>query len=119
MPYAPVLFTSAKLHVHTDEILPAVKRIAKERFDRVPTGLLNREIEESVIAHSPPSQHGKRLKILYVTQADVNPPTFVFFANDAKLVHFSYQRYLENKLRQSFGFAGTPLRLIFKTRGES
>jgi len=72
-----------------------------------------------VAAHNLPHSRGKRLKVLYATQAEVNPPTFVFFVNDPRLVHFSYQRYLENKLRQVFGFMGTPLRLVFKTRGES
>jgi len=76
-------------------------------------------VQQAVAALNPPRSGSKRLKILYATQAEVNPPTFVFFVNDAKLMHFSYQRYLENKLRQSFGFAGTPLRLVFKTRGES
>ncbi|TAK30292.1 MAG: ribosome biogenesis GTPase Der [Chloroflexota bacterium] len=119
MPWAPILFVSAKLGRHTDEILPAVKRIAKERMDRVPTGLLNRAMEEAVTAHNPPAVRGKRLKILYVTQADVNPPTFVFFVNDAQLMHFSYQRYIENRLRDAFGFFGTPIKLVFRNRGES
>ena len=70
-------------------------------------------------AHNPPSVRGKRLKVLYVTQADVNPPTFVFFVNDAKLMHFSYERYIENRLRDAFGFFGTPIKLIFRNRGET
>ena len=69
-------------------------------------------------AHSPPSVRGRQLKVFYVTQAEVNPPTFVFFVNDPKLLHFSYQRYLENKLRDSFGFSGIPLKLIFKRKGK-
>jgi GTP-binding protein len=72
-----------------------------------------------VAAHDLPRSGKKRLKLFYATQADINPPTFVFFVNDAKLMHFSYQRYLENKLRQSFGFTGTPLRLVFKNRSAS
>jgi GTP-binding protein len=71
-----------------------------------------------VAAHSPPSAAGKKLKILYVTQAETSPPTFVFFVNDASMMHFYYRRYLENRLRQSFGFQGTPLRLVFKRRDE-
>lgn len=85
---------------------------------RVPTSVLNGMVTEAVVAHAPPSVGGKRLKILYATQVGVGPPTFTFFVNDAKLVHFSYQRYLENRLRQAFGFHGTPLRLTFKNRGE-
>jgi GTP-binding protein len=72
-----------------------------------------------VAAHARPRDRARQLKILYATQAEVNPPTFVFFTNDARLVHFSYRRYLENRLRRAFGFDGTPLRLIFKTRGEA
>ena len=76
-------------------------------------------VQQAVAAHNLPRKGSKQLKILYATQAEVNPPTFVFFVNDAKLIHFSYQRYLENKLRQAFGFNGTPLRLVFKTRGKA
>ena len=76
-------------------------------------------MQQAVAAHNPPRIGNKRLKILFATQAEVNPPAFVFFVNDAKLMHFSYQRYLENKLRESFGFVGTPVRLSFKNRGES
>ncbi len=83
------------------------------------TAAVNNVVRQAAASHNPPRIGGKQLKILYATQAEVNPPTFVFFVNDARLIHFSYQRYLENKLRQSFGFAGTPLRLVFKTRGES
>jgi len=75
-------------------------------------------VQQAVATHNLPRRGSKQLKVLYATQAEVNPPTFVFFVNDAKLIHFSYRRYLENKLRQSFGFAGTPLRLVLKTRGE-
>ena len=81
--------------------------------------MVNSVVQQAVAAHTLPRIGSKQLKILYATQAEVNPPTFVFFVNDTKLLHFSYQRYLENKLRQSFGFAGTPLRLVFRTRGKS
>ena len=118
-PYAQVLYTSAKLGQGVDKIMPQVCQVYQERFKRLPTALVNSVVQRAVAAHSPPRVRSRQLKILYATQAEVNPPTFVFFANDAKLVHFSYNRYLENKLRQSFGFVGTPLRLVFKTRGES
>jgi GTP-binding protein len=118
MPYVPILFISAKYRRGIDDVLNAARDIYEERNKRVPTALLNSAVREAVDAHAPPSAAGKRLKILYATQAEINPPTFIFFANDAKLVHFSYRRYMENRLRQSFGFRGTPLRLIFKTRGE-
>ncbi len=118
MAYAPVLYISAKLGQGVDKIVPQVCQIYQERLRRLPTSAVNRVVQEAVAAHNLPRSGGKQLKVLYATQAEVNPPTFVFFVNDVKLVHFSYRRYLENKLRQSFGFVGTPLRLVFKARGE-
>ncbi len=118
MSYAPVLYISAKFGQGVDKVMPQVCQIYKERLKRLPTAVVNSVVEQVVAAHNLPRKGSKQLKILYATQAEVNPPTFVFFVNDARLIHFSYQRYLENKLRQSFGFAGTPLRLVFKTRGE-
>jgi len=119
MPYAPVLYVSAKFGQGVSEIMPQATQVYQERLKRLPTTMVNSVVQQAVAAHTLPRIGSKQLKILYVTQAEVNPPTFVFFVNDAKLLHFSYQRYLENKLRQSFGFAGTPLRLVFKTRDES
>ncbi len=119
MPYAPILYTSAKFGQGVDKIMPQVCQVYQERLKRLPTAAVSSVVQQAVAAHSPPRTGSRQLKILYATQAEVNPPTFVFFVNDAKLMHFSYQRYLENKLRQSFGFVGTPLRLVFKTRGES
>jgi len=119
MPYAPVLYTSAKFGQGVDKIMPQVCQVYQERLKRLPTAAVNSVVQQAVAAHTSPRIGSKQLKILYATQAEVNPPTFVFFVNDAKLIHFSYQRYLENKLRQSFGFVGTPLRLVFKTRSES
>ncbi|MBI2328049.1 MAG: ribosome biogenesis GTPase Der [Chloroflexi bacterium] len=119
MPYAPVMYTSAKLGQGVSEVMPQVCQVYEERLKRLSTAAVNSVVQQAVAAHGPPRSGNKQLKILYATQAEVNPPTFVFFVNDVKLMHFSYQRYLENKLRQSFGFAGTPLRLVFKTRGES
>ncbi|MFC1980075.1 ribosome biogenesis GTPase Der, partial [Chloroflexota bacterium] len=119
MPYAPVVYVSAKLGQGVKKVLPQARQIYKERLKRLPTAEVNSVVQQVVAAHILPRAGSKRLKVLYATQAEVNPPTFVFFVNDAGLIHFSYQRYLENKLRKAFGFAGTPLRLVFKTRGES
>jgi len=116
--YAPVLYTSAKTGYGVDKIMPQVSQIYQERLKRLSTATVNNVVQQAVASHTRPRIQSKQLKILYATQAEVNPPTFVFFANDASLVHFSYRRYLENKLRKAFGFDGTPLRLVFKTRGE-
>jgi GTP-binding protein len=118
MPYAPVVLVSAKEGQGVDNILPKVSQIFKERHKRVPTAEVNSTIRSAMADHSPPRSGKKRLNVLYATQAEVNPPAFVFFVNDARLMHFSYERFLENRLRQSFGFDGTPIRLLFKTRGE-
>jgi GTP-binding protein len=118
MAYAPVQYISAKSGQGVDKILPQVRQIHQERLKRLSTAVVNNVVQQAVAAHNLPRSGGKQLNILYATQAEVNPPTFIFFVNDTKLIHFSYQRYLENKLRQSFGFIGTPFRLVFKTRGE-
>ena len=119
MPYAVVQYTSAKLGQGVGRIMPQVCQVYQERQKRVPTPVVNSVVQQAVATHGPPRSGNKRLKILYATQADTNPPTFVFFVNDTKLMHFSYQRYLENRLRQSFGFVGTPIRIVLKKRGES
>ena len=118
MSYAPILYTSAKFGQGMDRVMPQACLAYQERLKRLPTSAVNNVVQQAVAAHNLPRKGRKQLKVLYATQAEVNPPTFVFFVNDAKLIHFSYQRYLENKLRQSFGFVGTPFRLVFKTRGE-
>jgi GTP-binding protein len=115
-PYAPVLFTSAKTGEGIEEILPEVLKVYQERMKRLPTSKVNDVVRLAVASHELPQKAGKHLKVLYATQADVNPPTFVFSVNEAKLVHFTYRRYLENKLRQAFTFSGTPIRLIFRSR---
>ena len=117
--YAPIVYVSAKLGQGVKKIIPEVLRVYQERLKRLATAEVNEVIQRAVKAHILPRVGSKQLKIRYATQAEVNPPTFVFFVNDTKLVHFSYQRYLENKLRRSFGFAGTPLRLVFKTGDKS
>jgi GTP-binding protein len=83
---------------------------------RIPTGELNRLLRSALDAHAPPSKAGKRLKLLYATQVRSDPPTFLFHVNDTRLVHFSYERYLENRIRDQYGFLGTPLRLSFRKR---
>lgn len=118
MPYAPLLFVSALTGRRVGIVLETALRVYQERLRRVPTSGLNRLLREAVASHSPPSKGGKRLRFYYATQAEVDPPTFVFFVNDPKLVHFSYRRYLENRLRERFGFEGTPLRLYFRRRSE-
>ena len=118
LPYAPLLFISAKLGQGIDKVIEQASGIYQERMKRIPTATLNSTLQQAMAMHSPPRKGKKRLNLLYATQAEISPPTFVFFVNDATMVHFSFQRYIENKLRQAFGFEGTPLRLIFKTRGE-
>ena len=101
-----------------DRVIPEAFEVYQERQKRISTTEVNDLVQRAVAAHTLPRKGKKQLKILYATQAEVNPPTFVFFVNDPSLIHFSYRNYLENKLRQSFGFDGTPLRFVFKTRGE-
>lgn len=117
--YAPVLYISAKLGQGVKKVIPGALQVYQERFKRLATAEVNDVIQRATKKHILPRVAGKQLKIRYATQAEVNPPTFVLFVNDPKLVHFSYQRYLENALRCSFGFAGTPLRLVFKTGDRS
>ncbi len=116
--YVPVIFISALTGQRVDEVLPTALRVHENRFIRIPTAELNRILQEAIARHAPPSKAGKRLKFYYATQATVDPPTFVFFVNDPRLVHFSYERYLENRLREHYGFLGTPLRLSFRKRGK-
>ena len=118
MPYVPILFISAKYGQRVNRVLPTALEIAEQRLRRIPTGQLNKIMKEAVDAHPPPSRPGKWLKLLYATQADINPPTFVFFVNDPQMVHVSYQRYRENQLRAAFGFEGTPIKMVFRTRHE-
>jgi GTPase len=116
MSWVPMVFTSAKFGQRVNKVLDMALQVADERRKRVPTGQLNKLVREAVAEHAPPSKPGKWLKILYATQADIDPPTFIFSVNDADAVHFSYERYLENKLRSTFGFQGTPIRLFFRGR---
>jgi len=118
MDYAPSLFVSAKTKRRVHTILPMVNEVAEQHAMRVPTSVLNEVLTDAVLTTPPPSDKGKRLRILYGTQVSVKPPTFVLFVNDPELAHFSYQRYLENRLREAFGFHGTPLRLLLRKRNE-
>ena len=115
-PSMPILFTSALRGRGVRAVLDAVALIQVGRMTRVTTAQLNRALIDALAEHPPPSSGRRRLQIYYATQAEVNPPTFVFFANDPTLIHFSYRRYLENVLRRRFGFNGTAIRLIFRGR---
>ena len=117
MPYLSVLYISAKLEQGVNKVMPQVSQVYQERFKQLSAAAVSNVIQQAVAAHNIPRKGNKRLKIFDATQTEVNPPTFIFFVNDVGLIHFSYRRYLENKLRQTFGFAGTPVRLVFKTRG--
>ncbi|HXV44159.1 MAG TPA: ribosome biogenesis GTPase Der [Anaerolineae bacterium] len=116
--YVPVLFISAKTGQRVQKVLPLALQVQEERLRRIPTGELNRLLRDAVAKNPPKGGQRHRLKFFYLTQAGVDPPTFVFFVNDRSLVHFTYERYLENVLREHYGFLGTPLRLIFRNRSE-
>ncbi len=113
--FAPILFVSAKTGQRVSRIFPLVEHVYNERFVRLPTSKLNRVMQAALERHTPPIKGTRQLRLYYVTQPAVDPPTFVFFVNDAELVHFSYQRYLENRIREQHPYEGTPLRLIFKS----
>ncbi len=116
--YVPVLFISAKTGQRVSQVLPTALEVQAARHVRVPTSELNKLVQEVVARHAPPSKAGKRLRLYYATQPSTDPPTFVFFVNDVRLVHFSYERYIENQIRERYGFLGTPLRLKFRNRSE-
>ncbi len=118
MPYAPIVFVSAKTGQRMETLYEKIKYVHNQANTRISTGMLNDVLAEATMKVQPPSDKGKRLKIYYMTQVSVAPPTFVIFCNDAELFHFSYQRYLENCLRQTFGFKGTPIKLIIRMKGE-
>ncbi|MCB2306151.1 ribosome biogenesis GTPase Der [Clostridium estertheticum] len=118
MAYAPYLFISAKTGQRVHKVLSSIKECYDNYSKRIATGILNEVINKAVLMNEPPTVANKRLKIFYVTQVDSKPPTFVFFVNNPNLLHFSYQRYLENQLRNSFEFSGTGIKLIFRERKE-
>ena len=118
MPYAEILFISAKTGQRVGKIFDTIDMVIENQNLRIQTGVLNEILSEAVAMQQPPSDKGKSLKIFYMTQVSVKPPTFVIFVNNKELMHFSYTRYLENKIRDTFGFRGTALRFIIRERGE-
>ncbi len=119
MTYAPILFISAKTGQRVGKLFEMINSVYAESSKRITTGMLNNVLADAVARVQPPTDRGKRLKVYYITQTGVRPPNFVIFCNDAKLFHFSYQRYLENKLREVFGFEGTPIRVVIRQKGEN
>ncbi|MBQ8145047.1 MAG: ribosome biogenesis GTPase Der [Butyricicoccus sp.] len=118
MPYAPVLFVSAATGQRVDKLFEMINDVYEQNNQRIPTGQLNSILAEATARVQPPTDKGRRLKIYYMTQAGVCPPTFVFFCNDARLFHFSYQRYLENQIREVFDLTGTPVKIVVRQRGD-
>ncbi|MBQ7358627.1 MAG: ribosome biogenesis GTPase Der [Lachnospiraceae bacterium] len=118
MTYAEMLFISAKTGQRIPKLFETIDMVSENHAMRVATGVLNEIMAEAVAMQQPPSDKGKRLKLYYITQASVKPPTFVIFVNDKELMHFSYTRYIENQIRETFGFKGTPLRFIIRERKE-
>ncbi len=116
IPYAEIIFISAKTGQRLHKLYEVIDMVLQNQALRVSTGVLNEILMEAAAMQQPPSDRGKRLKIFYMTQVSVKPPTFVIFVNDKELMHFSYQRYLENKIREAFGFRGTPLRFFVRER---
>ena len=118
MPYAPFLFISAKTGQRVERLFNLIKHVANSNSMRIATGMLNDVLAQATARVQPPTDKGRRLKIYYMTQASTKPPTFVCFVNRAELFHFSYQRYLENRIRETFGMEGTPIRFIIRERGD-
>lgn len=118
MTYAPVLFISALTGQRVDKLFALINHVAEQSAMRISTGMLNSILEDATARVQPPTDKGRRLKIYYATQAGVRPPHFVFFCNDARLFHFSYQRYLENQIRAVFGMEGTPIRITIRQKGD-
>lgn len=118
MPYAEIIFISAETGQRIPKLFEAIDMVLENQTLRVQTGVLNEIMTEAVAMQQPPSDKGKRLKLFYITQVAVKPPTFVIFVNDKELMHFSYTRYLENKIRDTFGFKGTSLKFIIRERKE-
>lgn len=118
MTYAPLLFISAQTGQRVSKLFEHINYVNNQSKMRISTGMLNDVLADAVNRVQPPSDRGKRLKIYYMTQSSVAPPTFIMFCNNAELFHFSYQRYIENYLRQTFGFKGTPIRIIIRQRGD-
>ena len=118
MPYAPIVYLSAKTGQRVANLYPLVKEVYAQASRRISTGQLNDLLNDAMTRVQPPSDKGKRLKIYYMTQVNTNPPTFVIFCNSEELFHFSYRRYIENCLRDTFGFEGTPIKMIIRQKGD-
>ncbi len=118
MPYAEIIFISAKTGQRLNRLFDMIDMVVSNHSMRIQTGVLNEIMTEAVAMQQPPADKGKRLKLFYMTQVAVKPPTFVIFVNDKELMHFSYTRYIENKIREAFGFKGTPLKFIIREKGE-
>lgn len=118
MPYAEMIFISAKTGQRLNKLFDLIDMVIENQSMRIATGVLNEIMTEAVALQQPPSDKGKRLKLYYITQVSVKPPTFVIFVNDKELMHFSYTRYIENKIREAFGFRGTSLKFIIRERKE-
>ena len=118
MPYAEITFISALTGQRMNKLFDLIDLVVENHAMRIATGVLNEIMTDAVAMQEPPSDKGKRLKLYYITQVAVKPPTFVIFVNDKELMHFSYTRYIENRIREAFEFRGTPLRFIIRERNE-
>lgn len=118
MAYAPIVFISAKTGQRVDKLFETIQFVDIQNGTRIPTGALNEMLARAIARVQPPSDKGKRLKIFYITQSSTRPPTFVAFANQRALFHFSYQRYIENQIRENFGLTGTPIRMVVREHGD-
>lgn len=118
VPYAEIMFISALTGQRTEKLFERIETVIQFHSLRIQTGVLNEILMEAVAMQQPPSDKGKRLKLFYMTQVSTKPPTFVVFVNSKELMHFSYQRYIENRIRETFGFTGTPIRMFIRERKE-
>ena len=116
VPYAEIVYISAQTAQRLNRLFLLLESVIQNHSLRVGTGVLNEILAEAVAMKQPPSDKGRRLRLYYITQVAVKPPTFVIFINDKKLLHFSYERYIENKIRDTFGFSGTPIKIFFRER---
>jgi len=119
MDYVPFLFISAKTGQRVDKVMPLALQVQEERLVRLTTSKLNKVIHEAQDRHPAPSVKGRQLKMYYGTQVRSDPPTFLIYVNDPKLAHFTYRRYIENRIRDEYGFLGTPIRIVMKARREN
>lgn len=114
--YAPIVFVSAKTKQRVNSLFPVINQVSENHAMRVTSSVLNEVVEDAVARNPAPTDKGKRLRIYYATQVAIKPPTFVVFVNEPELMHFSYERFLENRIRESFDFEGTPIRIITRAR---